>query len=238
MRSELINELSSALSKAQIDFKDVEKDKANDFYKKNGIPAKYSSLNAFLVASREALSKNGLCVSQHVQSDEKGYFIESMLMHSSGQYIVSKFYLTLTKQDMQGLGSAITYARKYSYAAIIGLAPDEDDDGNKACGLDDKEKEQKPIVKPIPPPPKQDLKEEFNMNLSHKNQNNNLEFNKEIIAIDNKPINFELIGKLYTYAFKKGINKESVDSEIEKVYGVPTNKLKVYQASEYMKGLK
>jgi hypothetical protein len=130
MRSEQINELAAALSKAQGEMKLAELNRANPFFKSS-----YSTLSAVIAACQEPLSKNGLAYSQFVQRNESGLCVETMLMHSSGQYLSSVCPLIVGKQDMQGLGSAITYAKRYALQAMVGVASDEDpedDDGNGA----------------------------------------------------------------------------------------------------------
>ena len=56
-----------------------------------------------------------------------GYYVETLLTHSSGEWIASKCYIHLTKDDPQGLGSAITYARRYGLSAMVGICPEDDD---------------------------------------------------------------------------------------------------------------
>ena len=129
-KSENINELALALSKAQILIKGALEDSKNPHFKSN-----YASLKSYIDAAKEALSKNGLAVTQLIHDSSESHnavSVETILMHSSGQWMSSVFSMPVSKLDAQGLGSAITYARRYSYAAIIGIAPMEDDDGNKA----------------------------------------------------------------------------------------------------------
>jgi hypothetical protein len=80
---------------------------------------------------REPLSKNGLAVIQTVKGHGEGLFLETDLVHSSGEWKRGIIPLLLMKRDMQGLGSAITYARRYGLSAMVGVAQD-DDDGNDA----------------------------------------------------------------------------------------------------------
>ena len=98
-------------------------------FKKNS-----ADLTSVWEACREALASNSLSVSQAAGKDESGKpVLETRLIHSSGQWIESVMPLILQRQDMQGLGSAITYSRRFALAAIVGVAPEEeDDDGNEA----------------------------------------------------------------------------------------------------------
>ena len=139
MKSENINELATALSKAQGEMKSASKDSVNPHYK-----SKYADLASVWDAVRLPLSKNGLSVVQTIGTDEHGPYVDTTLFHSSGQFIQSSMNLLLQRNDMQGLGSAITYARRYCLASICGVAQD-DDDGNTSvsCG---------PIVADAPMP--------------------------------------------------------------------------------------
>ena len=130
-KSENINDLAAALAKAQATIKGACKDKNNPFYK-----SKYADLSNIWDACREALTNNQLSVVQAPeQSEGGGIAVETMLMHSSGQFIASRYVMPITdsKINAQTIGSAITYARRYALAAMVGVAP-EDDDGNAAVG--------------------------------------------------------------------------------------------------------
>jgi hypothetical protein len=128
-QSEQINELSKALSTAQSQMTFARKDSKNPFFKSS-----YADLSSVWDACREPLTKNGLAVIQTFDSnhDENTVIVVTTLTHSSGQWINSRLKLPLVKKDPQGLGSAITYGRRYSLAAIVGVIADEDDDGNAA----------------------------------------------------------------------------------------------------------
>jgi len=122
MQSEQINELVKALVLAQAEFKLIKKDSLNPFYNK-----KYATLDSVIDSTGEALRKNGLVVIQTMQDDS----LVTTLAHTSGQWISGIAFLHAIKQDPQGMGSAITYQRRYGYSAIVQCAPsDEDDDGN------------------------------------------------------------------------------------------------------------
>lgn len=128
--SENINELAAALAKAQGEMKNAGKTSDNPFFK-----SKYADLAEILNAVREPLSKYGLSVSQLYDGmgmPDKTITVTTLLMHSSGQYIGNSANYPVAQADIQGVGSAITYARRYSLAAILGLSQ-EDDDGNAAC---------------------------------------------------------------------------------------------------------
>lgn len=121
--SEHINELATALAKAQGEIESAPKDSKNPFFK-----SKYASLESVWNTCKSSLSKNGLCVMQYLEVIEGKYSLVTRLAHSSGQWIKSEIPLFMSKQDAQGLGSAMTYARRYGLSALVGIVSDEDDD--------------------------------------------------------------------------------------------------------------
>lgn len=134
--SEELNELFSALSKAQAELKPAKKDKDNPFFK-----SKYADLDSCWEALRQPLSKNSIAVIQlPMAGDPKIMRLKTIMTHSSGQWISCDIELIPIKNDPQGYGSALTYGRRYSLGAITGLSTDEDDDGNGASNLSDKNK--------------------------------------------------------------------------------------------------
>ena len=143
-QSENIGELAAALAKAQAEVGTVTKDSENPFYKNS-----YASLAAVWEATRPILSKHQLSVVQMPSSDEHGYYVETQLMHSSGQWIRSRTYMKPAKDDPQGIGSLISYARRYALQAVTMICPDDDDDGEAAMG---RPAPQKPAEAPRPAP--------------------------------------------------------------------------------------
>lgn len=97
---------------------------------------RYADLSACLDAVQDALNENGIALLQHTLSDRDGQIgIETIFLHESGEdYRAGTIYLPAVKNDPQGYGSALTYARRYSLMAACGIAP-EDDDGNAASGV-------------------------------------------------------------------------------------------------------
>jgi len=132
-KSEQINEIAMALSKAQAAIKGAVEDSTNPHFR-----SKYASLQSYIDAAREPLTNNGLAITQlltDVNCESMNLVtIETVMMHSSGQWISSTFSVPVSKADAQGFGSAVTYARRYSYAAIVGIAP-VDDDGTQAVAV-------------------------------------------------------------------------------------------------------
>ena len=141
-QSENIGDLAAALAKAQAEVGTVHKDSANPYFKSN-----YASLAAVWEATRPILSKHQLSVVQMPSHDESGYYVETQLMHSSGQWIRSRTYMKPAKDDPQGIGSLISYARRYALQAVTMICP-EDDDGEAAMGRN--APAQKPAESPKP----------------------------------------------------------------------------------------
>ena len=127
-QSDNIAELAIALAKAQSQNGTVHKDAKNPFFKSN-----YATLAQVWETVRPALTANGLSVVQLPSQDEKGYYVESMLIHSSGQWIKCRTYMKPVKEDPQGIGSLISYARRYALQSLVMVCPD-DDDGELAMG--------------------------------------------------------------------------------------------------------
>ena len=127
--SEQLNELFTALAKAQAEMSVAGLTNENPYFK-----SKYADLAEVVRASRPALTKNGLCITQQVIINEDGQsLLHTTLGHTSGQWIMTRMRIIPPKNDIQTLGSYITYLRRYSYAALIGVvAGGEDDDGEVA----------------------------------------------------------------------------------------------------------
>lgn len=124
--SEELADLFAALSKAQGEIENASKSAENPFFN-----SKYADLASVLGACRKPLSDNGLSVFQGIIHGDTAS-LKTRLCHSSGQWIEDDGVpLLLDKQNMQGEGSALTYARRYGLMAAVGIAP-EDDDGNAA----------------------------------------------------------------------------------------------------------
>lgn len=125
--SEQINEIAAALAKAQAGMKNATLNKVNPHFK-----SKYADLADIRDTVTPALTANGIAVVQTVDpSGENGVYLRTRLVHASGQWMEGACPI-LNVTDMQKMGSAITYARRYSLSAICGIAADEDDDVNAA----------------------------------------------------------------------------------------------------------
>jgi hypothetical protein len=128
-----MNELAAALAKAQAEVKHAEKSASNPAFKKpDGKATTYATLADVWDAIRSPFTKHGLSIVQPVKRTNGSAVVTTMLMHTSGAYIAEELEVA-GGNNVQQLGSAITYARRYALAAMAGIAPDEDDDGNTAA---------------------------------------------------------------------------------------------------------
>ena len=119
--------IASAFVKAKREFGPALKDKTNPAFR-----SKYADLGACLEAVEDALLNNGIALIQETFDDATGVTVETLFLHESGEVIrCGKLHVPAAKQDPQGYGSALTYARRYSLMTACGIAP-EDDDGNAA----------------------------------------------------------------------------------------------------------
>lgn len=138
--SNSIAAIAAALSAAQGAIEAASKGAVNPYFK-----SKYADLNALREVIREPLAANGLSITQFARTVSNGerVEVETMLMHSSGEYLRDTLVLPVGRKydkegeampvDVQSIGSAITYARRYALSSILSLAAD-DDDGNAAVG--------------------------------------------------------------------------------------------------------
>ena len=125
-KSDKVDKLASALSKAQSEMKGAEKKSINPFFNSG-----YADLHTVIESSFPHLTKHGLSVIQGNESRPGEFFVTTMLLHESGQWIKSKLKMPIEKATAQSVGSVITYGRRYGLSAITGIAQ-YDDDGNAA----------------------------------------------------------------------------------------------------------
>lgn len=125
--SEDIKTIAPALLLAQKKIGSAVKGSTNPFFKSS-----YADLGAVMEACKDALNENGIVVLQPVGTDEGGVYVETVLLHTSGEYISDKMRITAkSEHNPQDQGSAISYARRYSLQSMV-FIPAEDDDGEKA----------------------------------------------------------------------------------------------------------
>lgn len=151
MHSDSINELAGALAKAQGQMRAASKDAKNPH-----LGNTYATLSSIIEASKEPLSANGLAFSQILSQGDGGLVLETLLMHSSGQWLQSEVLVTAQAgnrgvNEVQQLGSSLTYYKRYALTAILGISiSDEDDDGNGAtppARQERRQQEQRPAPK-------------------------------------------------------------------------------------------
>lgn len=162
-QSEQMGELVTALALAQTEFKAFSKDKENPY-----THSKYADLADVIAATQPALAKNGLVIIQiPIQNNpEQEAGVYTMLAHKTGQFISTELFLPgtmkgkdgVTRFDAQSVGGAITYARRYTWQALVGVAAEQDDDGNSASGRDQVSSQSEqgnrpPTRNPRPAPP-------------------------------------------------------------------------------------
>jgi hypothetical protein len=120
-----ISAIADALAKAQGELENVTKDRENPHFKST-----YATLAAVLDVCRPVLSKHGIAIIQAPANDEGGRVsITTRLLHSSGEWLQCTVAVRASKDDAQGIGSVVSYLRRYSLAAMVGVAQ-QDDDGN------------------------------------------------------------------------------------------------------------
>lgn len=137
-----IAEIAAALAKAQGAFKPIPRSRTvtvkmkpkADGREGGSYTFSYAPLDVVLDAVRPALAENGLSITQIMAGNGNALRMRTMLLHSSGQFITSDVPIMAQGSSPQELGSAITYMRRYVITALLGLASEEDDDGNHGSG--------------------------------------------------------------------------------------------------------
>ena len=142
-KSESITNLAKALSNFQGKMIAVKKDAINPFYK-----SRYATLDTIWETIRKPLSENGLSIAQTMNVFGDKSLLETTLYHTSGEWISGTQLVNPIKDDPQSLGSAISYARRYSLSAILGIVADEDDDANVATKSELKTEQKQEVKSP------------------------------------------------------------------------------------------
>lgn len=128
--SDQTHDLAAALAKAQGEMGHAHKDRQNPHFKSS-----YATLASCIDACREPLAKHGLAIIQGVElTEHDAVSVTTRLMHASGQWIEAVAAAKPRDLTPQSVGSVVTYLRRYSLMAMVGLAPD-DDDGNEGQGF-------------------------------------------------------------------------------------------------------
>lgn len=138
--------LAEALVAAQAEFPPVDRDQENPHFK-----SRFVSLGNLLTKTRPVLNRHGIAITQKPMLDEQGNFVlRTNLVHVSGESDGFDSPLNPTKNDPQGQGSAITYMRRYTTSALLGIADQDDDDGAVAAEQKQGQKQSKPKPPPAP----------------------------------------------------------------------------------------
>lgn len=136
--------IASAFVKAQKGFAPALKTSTNPHFR-----SRYADLSACVEAVIDSLNDNGIGLIQRTSEDSTGVTVETVFIHESGEMLeCGKLHVPAAKQDPQGYGSALTYARRYALMAACGIAP-EDDDGHAASHPKTQKAEQKPEPAPV-----------------------------------------------------------------------------------------
>lgn len=122
-----IDKISESLALAALKFKPIEKNKINPHFK-----TKYADLSSVIDGTRDALAEQGIFVIQSSYIDNGRLILITKLLHKSGQWLENDISLKIAQDTPQGLGSILTYSRRYGLCAILNVVGDEDDDGNMA----------------------------------------------------------------------------------------------------------
>jgi len=225
-KSENIAELAKALSIVQSQLEGAKKDSVNPFFR-----SKYADLASVWDACRNLLGKNELAVVQTSSVIEgRDLVVNTTLMHSSGEWISGELAVPLPKNDPQGLGSALTYARRYGLSAMIGICP-EDDDAESATP---RKTEQKTTTKPSPEATRQTTD-------SVKSETNSNPQDKEKEAVKTEP----LIDMKWLQTSLESINWADCGKYLREKYNVvgqtiseKVGKLNSLQADEFTREVK
>jgi len=134
-RSIEIQDLVKDLVKFQGEIKNPIKNAENPFYKGK----KYSTLDNVLELVRPVLSKYNIFVYQDVRSTDIETFCKTILLHTTGQFIESSELCVKTNGEAQKIGGAITYEKRYQLTSVLGIASEDDDDGNSNVGSKEKQ---------------------------------------------------------------------------------------------------
>lgn len=148
-----INEVVAALATAQAEFPVIDRNRTVKVNTKGGgsYEFTYATLDHILAIVRPILGKHNLCIVQVLGRGDESLALETRVLHASGQWI-STMLPVRPCSDPQALGSELTYKRRYSLAGLLGIAAEEDDDGNRAKGQTAEPKPKSPPKNSGPPP--------------------------------------------------------------------------------------
>lgn len=150
LTSDTLGAIAPALAKAQAKLEHASKDRNNLHFK-----SKYADLPGVVDTIKPVLAANDLAIVQGFVPSEQGVTIETRIVHKSGEWIQDEgLFVPADRNNAQGFGSACTYGRRYALMALVGVAPDDDDDGNAASAPAKKTPARKPAkAQPEPEAP-------------------------------------------------------------------------------------
>ena len=150
--SEAIGQLAAALANAQGEFENPERNRTVRVATKpkDGKPAgsytfDYATFDAILAQTRPILAKHGLAVVQAVSTSGRTVTVTTRLLHSSGEWLEESMSGEADSADLQAIGSATTYLKRYSYTGLLSIAAEEDDDGAAGSGHEAEKSERLPL---------------------------------------------------------------------------------------------
>lgn len=221
-KSEEIDKLAIALAKFQGSLEQPSLNSEVKVRTKTGgeYKFKYADLSECKRAAKQPLADNELSVCQLIEDD---YSIRTILLHSSGQWISSKVRMPSNTADAQSIGSAITYAKRYAFCAILGIVADDDEDANIASGNTAQKEQPKEQ-------PKKTANSRVKKELTRDHLNNEIAmksisewlYNKEKIAKEaNQPFSVEsvisnayIIGKVEMDSFVEIYNNYKINNNL------------------------
>lgn len=221
-KSEEIDKLAIALAKFQGSLEQPSLNSEVKVRTKTGgeYKFKYADLSECKRASKQPLADNELSVCQLIEDD---YSIRTILLHSSGQWISSKVRMPSNTADAQSIGSAITYAKRYAFCAILGIVADDDEDANIASGnTAQKEQPKEQPKKTANSRVKKELTRDHLNNESAMKSISEWLYNKEKIAKEaNQPFSVEsvisnayIIGKVEMDSFVEIYNNYKINNNL------------------------
>jgi hypothetical protein len=212
MKSESIGKIALALSKAQSKIHGAIKDSNNPFFKSS-----YADLASVMDAVRSPFADNELSYVQPVTTVDGQLYVQTILMHSSGEYIES-LYPVVAKEmnDAQKVGGAVTYARRYSLASMCGVSQ-VDDDGNTAANIEAPKQAPKPLVNHAP----------IGVNHITADRENGMKFGKST-----KTVSEAQLKRLDAIAYKAGWAFGDIITECKARFNCDTGSLNMNQYDE------
>lgn len=221
-KSEEIDKLAIALAKFQGSLEQPSLNSEVKVKTKTGLEYKfkYADLSECKRAAKQPLADNELSVCQLIEDD---YSIRTILLHSSGQWISSKVRMPSNTADAQSIGSAITYAKRYAFCAILGIVADDDEDANIASGNSaQKEQPKEQPKKTANSRVKKELTRDHLNNESAMKSISEWLYNKEKIAKEsNQPFSVEsvisnayIIGKVEMDSFVEIYNNYKINNNL------------------------